>query len=167
MACAILVSFLPLCRVRHRDPDRSRAEYAAAALEDLPRLGLDWQKGPEVGVPFGPYAQSERGDVYRAGMQRLPKRGDALSLRALRERGRTAAEILREQAFPSTHKAQEPFPEGEEKGDSPQGEGCSFVLQHVCYQCHFVSDRQTGEYLANQFPARNAAARTRAFLLPL
>ena len=46
------------------DPERSRPEFAAAMLEDLRWLGLRWQEGPDVGGPFGPYAQSVRRPVY-------------------------------------------------------------------------------------------------------
>jgi glutamyl-tRNA synthetase len=53
------------------DPDRSRAEYAQAALEDLRWLGLDWDEGPDVGGPYGPYEQSRRADLYRAAWQKL------------------------------------------------------------------------------------------------
>lgn len=53
-------------RMEDLDPDRSRPEYAAAALEDLGWLGLDWNEGPDVGGPFAPYEQSLRADVYLA-----------------------------------------------------------------------------------------------------
>jgi glutamyl/glutaminyl-tRNA synthetase len=62
-------------RMEDLDPDRSRAEYARAALEDLDWLGLDWDEGPDVGGPYAPYVQSERRDVYRAAMQRLVEAG--------------------------------------------------------------------------------------------
>src|SRR4051794_14386376 len=42
------------------DPARSRTEFRAAMLEDLQWLGIEWQEGPDVGGPFGPYRQSER-----------------------------------------------------------------------------------------------------------
>ena len=62
-------------RMEDLDRDRSRAEYAAAALEDLRWLGIDWDEGPDVGGAFGPYAQSERGDVYLAAWKRLREGG--------------------------------------------------------------------------------------------
>jgi glutamyl-tRNA synthetase len=34
-------------------------------------LGLDWDEGPVVGGPHGPYRQSERGDLYRDVLARL------------------------------------------------------------------------------------------------
>ncbi|MGA8090706.1 MAG: glutamate--tRNA ligase family protein [Terracidiphilus sp.] len=62
-------------RMEDLDRDRSRMEYAAAALEDLRWLGLDWDEGPDVGGAFGPYAQSERGEVYLDAWKRLRESG--------------------------------------------------------------------------------------------
>ncbi|HJQ35286.1 MAG TPA: tRNA glutamyl-Q(34) synthetase GluQRS [Pyrinomonadaceae bacterium] len=46
------------------DPSRSRAEFAAAMVEDLRWLGIEWDEGPDVGGPFAPYRQSERRRLY-------------------------------------------------------------------------------------------------------
>ncbi len=58
-------------RMEDLDRERSRAEYAEAALEDLRWLGVDWDEGPDVGGAYGPYEQSRRGDVYLAAWQKL------------------------------------------------------------------------------------------------
>jgi glutamyl/glutaminyl-tRNA synthetase len=58
-------------RMEDLDRERSRAEYTAAAPEDLRWLGMDWDEGPDVGGAFGPYAQSERGEVYQSAWKRL------------------------------------------------------------------------------------------------
>ncbi len=52
-------------RVEDTDPERSKPEHETAILEGLRWLGLDWDEGPDVGGPFGPYRQSERFDRYR------------------------------------------------------------------------------------------------------
>lgn len=62
-------------RMEDLDPDRSRAQYAEAALEDLRWLGMDWDGGPDVGGEHAPYEQSRRAEVYRAAWQRLRDRG--------------------------------------------------------------------------------------------
>jgi glutamyl-tRNA synthetase len=62
-------------RMEDLDAERSRAAYADAAYEDLRWLGIDWQEGPDVGGPFGPYAQSERGEFYQAAWHKLLARG--------------------------------------------------------------------------------------------
>jgi len=57
------------------DPDRCRAEFAVAMLADLRWFGLDWQEGPDVGGPFGPYSQSLRLDWHREVWRRLAAAG--------------------------------------------------------------------------------------------
>jgi len=47
-------------RIEDLDGLRCRPEYAAAAVEDLRWLGLEWSEGPDVGGPHAPYVQSER-----------------------------------------------------------------------------------------------------------
>jgi len=54
-----------LLRLEDTDRERSLPEYSQALLEDLRWLGLEWQEGPEVDGPHGPYSQSEREAVYR------------------------------------------------------------------------------------------------------
>ena len=46
-------------------------------VEDLRWLGLDWDEGPDVGGPHGPYRQSERLDIYREMTERLLDGGHA------------------------------------------------------------------------------------------
>jgi glutamyl-tRNA synthetase len=53
------------------DPDRCRREFAAAAIEDLRWLGIEWQEGPDIGGPHAPYTQSERIGYYREIWDRL------------------------------------------------------------------------------------------------
>jgi glutamyl-tRNA synthetase len=45
--------------------------------EDLAWLGLDWDEGPDVGGPHGPYRQSERDAAYESALERLLQSGDA------------------------------------------------------------------------------------------
>ena len=64
---------------RIEDTDRSRVtdENIHAAAESLRWLGLDWDEGPEVGGPYGPYLQSQRMDVYREWARRFLDSGHA------------------------------------------------------------------------------------------
>jgi glutamyl-tRNA synthetase len=57
------------------DPQRSRAAFVAAMIEDLRWLGLAWQEGPDVGGRFAPYSQSERRAFYFAAWRRLVAEG--------------------------------------------------------------------------------------------
>ena len=51
-------------RIEDTDKERSTQESYDAMLETMRWLGLDWDEGPEVGGPHGPYRQSERTDLY-------------------------------------------------------------------------------------------------------
>jgi glutamyl/glutaminyl-tRNA synthetase len=62
-------------RMEDLDPDRSRAIYADAALEDLRWLGICWHEGPDVGGPFAPYQQSRRRTVFLDVWRKLLQRG--------------------------------------------------------------------------------------------
>jgi glutamyl/glutaminyl-tRNA synthetase len=53
------------------DPDRSQPHFRQAMMEDLRWLGLEWQEGPDLGGPFGPYTQSQRHGLYRDAWRRL------------------------------------------------------------------------------------------------
>jgi glutamyl-tRNA synthetase len=62
-------------RMEDLDAERSRGVYAKAAYEDLRWLGIDWHEGPDIGGPFAPYAQSQRGDFYRSALRKLAAGG--------------------------------------------------------------------------------------------
>ncbi|MBB6669275.1 tRNA glutamyl-Q(34) synthetase GluQRS [Cohnella nanjingensis] len=62
-------------RMEDLDKPRCRPESAAAIAEELRWLGLDWDEGPDIGGPFGPYAQSERLDRYARALDDLGRQG--------------------------------------------------------------------------------------------
>ncbi len=64
-------------RIEDTDRERVTDEYIARAIETLRWLGLDWDEGPEVGGPYGPYLQSQRLDVYNEWAQTFLRNGDA------------------------------------------------------------------------------------------
>jgi glutamyl-tRNA synthetase/nondiscriminating glutamyl-tRNA synthetase len=53
-----------ILRIEDTDTERSTRESEAGILEDLRWLGLDWDEGPDVEGPHGPYRQSERLHLY-------------------------------------------------------------------------------------------------------
>lgn len=63
-----------ILRIEDTDFDRSAQKYVDRILSAMRWLGLDWDEGPEVGGPHGPYAQSERLDVYEDIVDRLKKK---------------------------------------------------------------------------------------------
>ena len=77
--------------LRVEDLDRPRTVPAAVTgnLDELRWLGLDWDEGPDVGGPFGPYLQSRREERYARALARLREEGRTfacwLSRKDLRE----------------------------------------------------------------------------------
>ena len=62
-------------RVEDLDGPRVRPGLERELLEELAWLGLDWDEGPDVGGPVGPYRQSERLERYAAALERLRAMG--------------------------------------------------------------------------------------------
>ncbi len=81
-------------RIEDTDRERSTREAVQAILDGLRWLGLDWDEGPEVGGPHGPYFQTERLDLYRAHAERLVAAGKAYACTCTKEE----LDLLREQA---------------------------------------------------------------------
>lgn len=65
--------------LRIEDTDRKR--YVPGSEEEIMEalrwLGLQWDEGPDVGGPYGPYRQSERVEIYRQHAEELIARGRA------------------------------------------------------------------------------------------
>ena len=64
-------------RIEDTDTERSSDEMVDGILDGLRWLGIDWDEGPKIGGPHGPYFQSERGDRHRAMADALVARGSA------------------------------------------------------------------------------------------
>ena len=65
--------------LRIEDTDRTRfvASSEQMIFDALRWVGLQWDEGPDVGGPHGPYRQSERTDIYREYCERLLENGTA------------------------------------------------------------------------------------------
>ena len=64
-------------RIEDTDRERVTDEYIDRAIETLQWLGLNWDEGPEVGGPYGPYLQSQRLDIYTHWAKTFIANGDA------------------------------------------------------------------------------------------
>ena len=64
-------------RIEDTDVQRDTEESYLALLDALRWLGLDWDEGPGVGGPYGPYRQSQRSEIYRDVVQRLLEADEA------------------------------------------------------------------------------------------
>ena len=83
--------------VRVEDTDQARITEGAVdhILDGLEWLGIDWDEGPRVGGPYGPYFQSERLERYHEAAQQLIASGNAYRCYCPPER---VAELRKEQA---------------------------------------------------------------------
>ncbi|QWT17151.1 glutamate--tRNA ligase [Collinsella sp. zg1085] len=66
-----------ILRIDDTDPTRSTDENTQIILRALRWLGLDWDEGPEIGGAYGPYAQTDRVELYREAAERLMAEGKA------------------------------------------------------------------------------------------
>lgn len=64
-----------ILRIEDLDRARCRQEYATAAAEDLRRLGIDWDEGPDVGGSCAPYVQSQNFPYFLKIWERLKNGG--------------------------------------------------------------------------------------------
>lgn len=64
-----------ILRIEDIDTPRTVAGSETSIIDDLRWLGLDWDEGPDVGGPAGPYRQSERDLVYAAALEKLKSLG--------------------------------------------------------------------------------------------
>ena len=64
-------------RIEDTDAERTSQEYVDNIFDSLKALGLNWDEGPDVGGPYGPYQQSERFDIYPKYIQELLDKGFA------------------------------------------------------------------------------------------
>ncbi|PIR44213.1 glutamate--tRNA ligase [Candidatus Wolfebacteria bacterium CG10_big_fil_rev_8_21_14_0_10_31_9] len=66
-----------ILRIEDTDKERSKPEFEKNIIDGLRWLGLDWDEGPDVGGPYAPYKQSERGDIYENYLKKLLSEGKA------------------------------------------------------------------------------------------
>lgn len=66
-----------ILRIEDTDQSRSRPEYEQNIYNALKWCGLQWDEGPDVGGPFGPYRQSERTEIYQKHVADLLNQGKA------------------------------------------------------------------------------------------
>jgi len=64
-------------RIEDTDRERSSAASERTILAALRWLGIAWNEGPDVGGPYGPYRQSDRGAIYAEHAEMLLAGGHA------------------------------------------------------------------------------------------
>lgn len=66
-----------ILRIEDTDQAREVENGLELILESLRVLGLQWDEGPDVGGPYGPYEQSKRLPIYKEHAERLIAQGRA------------------------------------------------------------------------------------------
>lgn len=66
-----------LLRIEDTDQKRTVPDAEQRLFDDLRWAGLEWDEGPQVGGPYGPYKQSERSELYRQHAHTLLESGNA------------------------------------------------------------------------------------------
>ncbi|KAJ4305759.1 Glutamate--tRNA ligase mitochondrial [Kalmusia sp. IMI 367209] len=66
-----------LLRIEDTDQKRTVPDAESRLFRDLRWAGLEWDEGPEVGGPYGPYKQSERSELYQQHAHKLLDNGHA------------------------------------------------------------------------------------------
>jgi glutamyl-tRNA synthetase len=64
-----------ILRIDDTDQQRHVEDAVKRILDGFRWIGIDWDEGPEVGGPFGPYYQSQRTESYRRAAERLVRSG--------------------------------------------------------------------------------------------
>ncbi|PGH04415.1 glutamate-tRNA ligase [Polytolypa hystricis UAMH7299] len=90
-----------LLRIEDTDQKRTVPDAEKRLYEDLQWAGLQWDEGPVVGGPYGPYRQSERTSLYAAEAQNLIKSGHAYRCFCSPERLDTLARHRNELGLPA------------------------------------------------------------------
>lgn len=60
-----------ILRIEDTDQARSTEQSYHQVIDSLKWLGYEWDEGPEVGGPHGPYKQSERLQIYKDNAEKL------------------------------------------------------------------------------------------------
>jgi len=66
-----------ILRIEDTDQKRNTPTAAKQVMADLRWLGIEWDEGPEVGGPNGPYLQSQRLESYDSYIRQLLDEGKA------------------------------------------------------------------------------------------
>ncbi len=111
-----------ILRIEDTDLKRNTPTAAKQVMQDLRWLGIEWDEGPEVGGPSGPYFQSQRLDFYNRYVRQLLDAGRAYycfetpeeldAMRAQAEAQKKGFVYPRPQQFPSQQDVEKARAEG-------------------------------------------------------
>ncbi|HEU4913955.1 MAG TPA: glutamate--tRNA ligase [Candidatus Saccharimonadales bacterium] len=137
--------------LRFEDTDKKREVEGAREhlIKSLRVLGLDYDEGPDIGGPYGPYTQSERLDHYKKWAQKLVDMGRAYADPFAPEE----VQAFREQA----QKEKKPFLYRNHRPENPPAwdgtQPLRFKSEPKAYQWHdeVMGDLSTGPEVIDDF----------------
>ncbi len=105
-----------ILRIEDTDQERSTAESVQVIFDGLTWLGLDWDEGPDVGGPHGPYFQMQRLESYARIADELIAKGYAYRCYCTREELEASRNALPEKkrahwVYPGTCRARRDQPD--------------------------------------------------------
>ncbi|KAG9246737.1 hypothetical protein BJ878DRAFT_495861 [Calycina marina] len=92
-----------LLRIEDTDQSRTVADAERRLYEDLEWAGIEWDEGPKIGGPYGPYRQSERLPLYREYTEKLLESGHAYRCFCAPTRLRELAELKKKHGIPPSY----------------------------------------------------------------
>ncbi|MEJ2704081.1 MAG: glutamate--tRNA ligase [Sedimentisphaerales bacterium] len=160
-----------ILRIEDTDQKRNTPTAMRQVMDDLKWLAIEWDEGPEVGGPNGPYLQSERKDIYDEHIDKLLADGKAYycfetpeELDALRKEAEARKSALfypRPEKFPTFEDAEKARAEGRPvtvRFAVPQG--APIVVQDIVRgEITFAAD-EIGDFIIQKsdgFPTYNFA----------
>jgi glutamyl-tRNA synthetase len=110
--------------MRNEDLDEPRVVEGSAdqIYDDLYWLELDWDEGPDVGGPVGPYDQSERAEIYEQALEILDDKGVVFRCYCSRKDVREAVSAPHDEGrtiYPGTCRFLSPAQQAEVQAEQP------------------------------------------------
>jgi glutamyl-tRNA synthetase len=137
--------------LRFEDTDKKREVEGAREhlIESLRVLGLDYDEGPDIGGPYGPYTQSERLDHYKKWAQKLVDMGRAYADPFTPEEVQTFREQAQKEKKPFLYRNHRPENPPAWDGTQP----LRFRSDPKAYQWHdeVMGDLSTGPEVIDDF----------------
>jgi len=107
-------------RIEDTDQTRYVPDAVKFIKDSIHWLGMDWDEGPDVGGPYGPYTQSERLDIYKEKAEELIEKGYAYRCNCSPERLERVREAQRALGKPPMYDRHcRNRPPGEVSSDEP------------------------------------------------
>jgi len=127
-------------RIEDTDELRSTPEALDIIYGGLRWLGIDWDEGPDIGGPCGPYIQSERLDLYQQKVNELIEQGKAYRCYCTPEEVEERREIMRARGMP---------PKYDGKCSALTEDDCARLAAEGREPCVRLRMKQTGNTVIN------------------